>query len=188
MTKSPKRPGRPVKPAKPGQRASLGLRVSGTLKQRIDDAARKTGRTQGQEAEARLERSFHDEALLPQLLELAYGPHLAALLMLMGDAMRATSGSLEAMETWDADPWVFDQVVKAAGQVLDAARPSGEPPISIDEHMRQQRALAGVRAAGQVLDYTFGRDPRELDQRRAAARKLAGSLADRIREAMEKRP
>jgi TraY domain len=58
-----KRRGRPTKVFKlSDRRASLGLRVTVTAKRRLESAAKKTGRSQSQEAEFRLERSFeHDD-------------------------------------------------------------------------------------------------------------------------------
>jgi hypothetical protein len=41
-----------------GERVSLGLKVTADIKSRIDTAAKASGRTQSQEAELRLERSF----------------------------------------------------------------------------------------------------------------------------------
>lgn len=59
-----KRLGRPTKPATAGRRVSLGLRVTAEIKNKLDDAARASGRTQSHEAECRLERSFgHEEVL-----------------------------------------------------------------------------------------------------------------------------
>lgn len=53
-----KRIGRPLKIAVLGKRYSLGLKVTGDIKRRLDQEARSSGRTQSQEAEYRLERSF----------------------------------------------------------------------------------------------------------------------------------
>lgn len=59
--------GRPTIAAKPGTRASLGLKVTSDMKARIEMAARQSGRTQSQEAEARLERTFRDDEVLAEL-------------------------------------------------------------------------------------------------------------------------
>lgn len=76
MSKTPARIGRPTKTPKPGERVSLGLRVTADLKRKLDEAAKKSGRSQSQEAELRLERSFEREALLPEVLTLACGERL----------------------------------------------------------------------------------------------------------------
>jgi hypothetical protein len=67
-----KRIGRPIKPGVSGARVSLGLRVTGDTKSRLDNAALASGRSQSQEAELRLEQSFRDdriEAMLREILE-----------------------------------------------------------------------------------------------------------------------
>src|SRR6476646_5919215 len=96
MTEGPRRTGRPTKPPPPGKRASLGLKVTGEIKQRLEAAARASGRTQSQEAESRLERSFQEQQLLPQLLVLAYGRSLAALLLILGRVMKDSGGHAAA--------------------------------------------------------------------------------------------
>jgi uncharacterized protein (DUF1778 family) len=77
MDEKPKRIGRPTKAPKPGERVSLGLRVTADIKQKLDEAAARSGRSQSQEAELRLERSFEREELLPEVLTLAYGKSVA---------------------------------------------------------------------------------------------------------------
>lgn len=62
-----KRIGRPFKPAKPRTRVSLGLKVTAEMKDRIEAAAKRSGRTQSQEAEAWLERALQYDAMLATL-------------------------------------------------------------------------------------------------------------------------
>jgi hypothetical protein len=135
MTDPERRTGRPVKAVPAGQRASLGLKVTSEIKQRLDGAARANGRTQSQEAEARLEQSFRDEDLLPQILDLAYGRQTAALLMLLGRSIRDASshaafdaeGSLASAENWMNHPWAYQQAWEATRRIFDVFRPSSEP-------------------------------------------------------------
>ncbi len=61
------RRGRPTKDPKPGQKASLGLKVTADLKKRLEMAAKQSGRTQSQEAEVRLERTFTDDDLAARI-------------------------------------------------------------------------------------------------------------------------
>jgi hypothetical protein len=58
-----KRMGRPTKPAVEGTRVSLGLRVTAEVKNKLEEAAIKSGRSISQEAELRIERSFEDDRL-----------------------------------------------------------------------------------------------------------------------------
>ncbi len=72
------RRGRPTKAPPPGRKASLGLKVTARLKARIERAAYENGRTQSQEAEARLARSFDAEDFL-QAARLAFLDHTNSL-------------------------------------------------------------------------------------------------------------
>ena len=56
-----RRIGRPTKKPKAGERVPLGLRVTAEIKRKLDAAAEDAGRSQSQEAELRLERSFEWE-------------------------------------------------------------------------------------------------------------------------------
>lgn len=60
--------GRPQIPAKDGVRNSLGLKVTAQIKRALSAAAKKSGRTMSQEAEHRLELSFHNERLIAQII------------------------------------------------------------------------------------------------------------------------
>lgn len=71
MEKKRARMGRPTKPPSPGERVSLGLRVTADIKRKLDEAAEQSGRSQSQEAELRLERSFeleHFEASIAEMI------------------------------------------------------------------------------------------------------------------------
>ena len=67
MEREKRRPGRKPQRANQGQRASLGLKVTPDIKNRLDDAAKLNGRTQSQEAEVRIEKSFTIEQLFDGL-------------------------------------------------------------------------------------------------------------------------
>jgi DNA end-binding protein Ku len=69
MTKR-KSVGRPRQDAEPGERAQLSFRVTAELKRRLDAAADESGRSQSQEAEFRLERSFDRQDLLSEVQRL----------------------------------------------------------------------------------------------------------------------
>jgi hypothetical protein len=97
-----KRRGRPSL----GERVGLGLRVTPELKQLIDDAAKRSGRSQSQEVEFRLERSFERQHLLPDALELSYGRRLAGILLLMGSAM-ASAVRFSGKEPTTDEEWPF---------------------------------------------------------------------------------
>ena len=58
MNKIRRPAGRPVTASKPGQKATLGIRATATLKDRLAVAAKRNDRSLSQEAELRLEASF----------------------------------------------------------------------------------------------------------------------------------
>jgi hypothetical protein len=109
-------------------------------------AANGSGRSLSQEAELRLEQSFHDAALLPQLLNLAYRPPTPAALLVFGHiidyvaylahveslARRSQqSGRVaEVRADWLSDPATFAKVEAAIRLAFDRLRPPGEskPP------------------------------------------------------------
>lgn len=62
--------GRPSHPPKPGARNSLGLKVTAETKRKLLEAARQSGRTMSQEAEARIERSFVDDETSARVIAL----------------------------------------------------------------------------------------------------------------------
>jgi hypothetical protein len=98
VQESKKRLGRPTKAPTPGKRVSLGLKVTAEIKQRIDEEACRTGRTQSQQAELMIERSFSEQAALggPEMQRLAY--HMISLFAL--PAQR----SARDKQNWVSDP------------------------------------------------------------------------------------
>jgi len=113
--------GRPTKAPKRGdRRVSLGLRVTADMKRQLDAVADKHGRSQSQEAELRLERSFDADA--------AYGGQE---LRQVGQLMAATfahHGQLRARGKspgeWLQDPEAYLECVKAVVEALADAHPT----------------------------------------------------------------
>jgi predicted transcriptional regulator len=65
-----KRMGRPSKPPTPGELAPLSVRITATLKERLQAAAEGNGRSISAEVESRLEDSFNKEQALAAIEEL----------------------------------------------------------------------------------------------------------------------
>jgi hypothetical protein len=173
-----------------GQRVPLGLRVTPELKERLDNAAKETGRSQSQEAELRLERTFREGDLLPELMAATFGAKLAALLMVVGDAMSAVGPTVahidtqtpEGAEDWLNNPVAFDQAVKAARTVLDAMAPAGQttprsPKVSIAEGYARfylniasgQQSMTGARGRwGNAVQVMLGNDLVDRIRQRSA--------------------
>src|ERR1051326_7129580 len=123
MEQSKSKGGRPpIRHRKPGERVPLGLRVTLGVKELLDQAARKSGRSQSQEAELRLEQSF---------AERAYPPEIGALAELLARTMAETGNFITGANRWSGhgvtywpdDPYAYDQAVKAALQLLLWGRP-----------------------------------------------------------------
>jgi len=140
--------GRPKREPEAGERVHLGFRVTPETKAKVEAAAAAGGRSISQESELRLERSFEQQALLPQVLALAYGDHLAGVLMAIGAAMRdgcqsarfITGAALKPDQPLES-PYAFDQAVIAANAILERLRPPGD-------RTAPRNILAGLRDAG----------------------------------------
>jgi len=124
-----------------GARYSLGLKVTGATKKRIDNEARRTGRTQSQEVETRIEWTFRQQDLLPGVLELAYGRQLANLVQQVASA--GQNAELQALRekglppVWD-DPWFLEDAVgemkRALDGILDKAKNPAMPAPGTTTH------------------------------------------------------
>jgi TraY domain-containing protein len=151
------RMGRPPKAPTPGERIGMSLRVTPDMKNRLDQAAQDNGRSLSQEAEVRLEQSFRDDDLLPQLMAAAYGERLAGVLMMVGAAMSLagrgtgtlTTLNAEGAANWMDHPWAFEQSRAAIDRVLDTVRPEGEasPPPAVTAMAAGSTGDAGLDAA-----------------------------------------
>jgi hypothetical protein len=183
---------------------SLGLKVTAEVKDRLDRAARANGRTQSQEAEVRLQRSFEHEDLLGDALTLSYGRELGGLVFLTGKGMQMAgrramlniSTKAEAWLDWLNNPYAYDQAVKAANLILEAARPAGDPapPLDEDSPEREQeprwpasrvnriRRGLGAFCAREILAWVSGRykDSPAWASEIETARKLLGQMASRL--------
>ncbi len=149
-----------MKTPKPATRVSLGLKVTADLKNQLDSAARASGRTQSQEAEKRLEQSFRDQALLNQVLELAYGKRLGGLLLLIGRAMFdagrhsafTATRKLKDVENWLDNAYGYDQAMQAAHRVLEVLRPKGDtsPP-----NLQPSEVVGSIEgfSSGEMFDF-----------------------------------
>ena len=104
----------------------------------------------------RLQQSFDHQELLLQVLALRYNRQLAAVVLLLGEAMRSIGNSaalcwsvpggkprtpeeiyeevvagLDSEKKWLEIPYVFDQAVKAVNFLLEALRPPGEINLAL---------------------------------------------------------
>ena len=128
-----------MKPTEPGKRVSLGLKVTSEMKDRIDRAAKKSGRTQSQEAELRLELSFLIDA------DVAQSPKLMAIGRLVPTAF-GLAGARAAAERghpgWEPREWMQDEycyksATLAVGQMLQSLAPGAKRPNLDDPAVKE---------------------------------------------------
>jgi hypothetical protein len=146
-----KRIGRPPKEPVPGTRHSLGLKVTADIKARLDKAARESGRTQSQEAEARLERSFDRADLLSEVLSLTYGRRLAGILIELGVVMQSAAHVLgydpKVREDWALNVEALGAAQEAARTLLRLLKPTTRPAGEWDVHASVTRQIKAANAA-----------------------------------------
>jgi hypothetical protein len=167
--------------AKEADRVPIGFRVTPDLKAQIEDAARTSGRSQAQELELMIERSFERRALLPELLETIYGSADAALLLTFGEVMRLAGRTAKAVATgeagddWLSSPAAFEQVKQGIVAALDAYRPQG------DATLPAQFSKLGAGVASTLVEETatgISRTPAQDRERAATLHVLGGSAIE----------
>lgn len=104
-----KRRGRAARPLEEGERVGIGFRVTPALKTKIEAAATKSGRSQSQEIEIRLERSFGHEGL-----RLACGEREVRVIIYAGKVLLTdlptASSPMEPAEL-DTDPETLQDII-----------------------------------------------------------------------------
>jgi hypothetical protein len=124
-----RRPGRPAREPHPGERVGLSLRVTPETKLSLEVAATTSGRSLSQEAEFRLEQSFRPARFRAEILETAFGPQGAALMLLLGRLMRHSPGyrNVSIESDWLDDPDAFAHAETEIQTALSVLRPPGDP-------------------------------------------------------------
>jgi hypothetical protein len=195
MAEPKRRVGRPSV----GERVPLGLRVTPEMKARLDAAAELAGRSQSQEAEFRLERSFDRGDLLPDVLSLAYGRQMAGILMMLGVTMDDVADLHVNTRRrhwrrsdlhWTEDPAAFELARLVAITLLSALRPAGDTRRLIRRRDAEKAVeilnelLRAVRLGSKARDdpfFTAPPSPPWCDAN--IIRALLGPIAKRITEA-----
>jgi hypothetical protein len=170
----------------------LGLKVTASLKARLEEAAAASGRTQSQEAEYRLERSFDRFDLLREVLVLSYGRHLGGLVQTIGDTVFRVAATMNgvlhvyprakhAKVSFDrclSDPWIFDEVSSSVTHLLKHLAPAGDvqPPEALQRDQADDSPLLniGAKCAADVVEIL--NDPGE-DRLQWAAENLADLIS-----------
>jgi hypothetical protein len=193
--------GGPAKRApKEGERVALSLRMTPDLKRRLDEAAEAGGRSQSQEAEVRLERSFDRTDLLSEVMSLEFGDRLAGLLIMLGHAMKSAAHFTGLMllernklrqvprspwlDDWADDPTEYESAVVAANLLLEGARP---------EEAFEDADLAAANAfnsAKSLVRDMLDADEPEIENvlNSIQLRKMLGATANRVWKNSKKWP
>jgi hypothetical protein len=132
MLKKKARMGRPRLPKTAGKRHAAGLRMTKELRQALEEASARSGRSLSQEMEMLLEMAVGRREELPTMLDLEFGYHTAALLMLIGELG-------EYREKLERD-WLNDrrkfarmrQDITLLLDIIDPAKPP-LPPLSDED-------------------------------------------------------
>lgn len=169
----------------------LGLRVTPEMKRRLDAAAEQSGRSQSQEAEFRLERSFDRTDLLSEVLALEFGKELAGVLLFLGNTMiwsdafhprQVDNNHPPTKWTWARDADGYDQAVQGAVAVLEAMRPA--EPV-------KAQSSAGVEMANTIIKAVRA-DPDAANSGftdgAPTIRALLGPLVERLRTEKPRNP
>jgi hypothetical protein len=149
------------------------LRVTRETKQKLDQAANASGRSQSQEAELRLEQSFNSASALFDALDLAYGRRWTGLLLLLAQVAQLTGTrgvsasqfNFNGCEDWVSDPFAYDQAARAMTFVLEAFRPRGLVALPIETYGLPQEAWwrLGEGFARQLLADIQSRSDKNAD-------------------------
>src|SRR5262249_49795121 len=136
----------------PGERVQLSFRITPELKRRLDETADASGRSQSQEAEFRLERSFARADLLVNALYLRYSREAAGIILAVSEVMNIVSATsmglgrrIEARtsdnafdfaeQRWAAFPASLEAALVAGIAVLAMLRPE-EAELVTPQHRR----------------------------------------------------
>ena len=183
-----------------GERVPLGLRVTAGMKRSLDVAAERSGRSQSQEAELRLELSLAEERSALEALQLVYGPQVAGLLMALGEAMNDAgqlaavlkTGSMEKAKVWWNDPYAFHQARDACDRLLELASPDGDngPPVATNLKVGGEQAHLSeevARRVGRDVSSGLAREiagekhaPPHAPERASRIARLLGPLVERM--------
>lgn len=181
-------------------KAQVPVRMVETLRAKLEKSARSRSVSMNGEIVDRLDRSFHNQALVNEVLEAMFGKPLAATLLTIGRAMdypgRARAfyetGTLEGANAWFDHPGAFDEAVQAATQVLQRLRPSGDPKttrkgLRTGKGVRHLTDALAVGYANACLDALTGNTAtKEEEEWAAPLRDTLGPRVDRARRQRKK--
>ena len=165
-----------------GKSSVFSTRIRPDLKKKLEQAAKRSGRSLSQEIEHRLSRSFIEDDKIAEM----FGDRRTFVLMrMMADAIHF--GRETPNQTWLDNPEEFQKALSAALHVLEAIRPQGVWPAGALPE--QHQAARGQNAAFNVWRAVKRADPAlplnqgsSDDHKRRMMKDGLGGLADRALE------
>jgi hypothetical protein len=165
-------------------RKPIGFRVPPELKRRIEDAAKKSGRSQAQELELMIQQAFDRRDLIPQMLEAIYGPCDAAILLAFGEVMKLAGRTARFVATGSpGSDWVnvraaHKQVKEGLMQIIDHLEPDGNSELEAP-YRRLGQGVANTLL--EEMASGLSRTPAQDRKRAETLHALAGPLAERLK-------
>jgi hypothetical protein len=140
------RSGKPPRYTKP--RVAIASRLQVPLHNQLKLEAELAGRSISEEIEYRLARGFSDQRTTFDALDYIYGAENAALLTIFGEVIKLIGFWAPALAAanekttnvkvtnmaWLDHPFLFEEVVKALGSLLEVLRPDGEAIVPEEHH------------------------------------------------------
>jgi hypothetical protein len=146
----------------------INVRMREGLRAKLELSAKKNYESLNREIVDRLERSFDRQELLVEALTLAYGNHLAAILMALGKVMesagkvaRLATNPAVGAEPWHTDPFAYQEAMVAAYLLLRELRPRSEfvpPRPKMLEVMESLKETGELAAASVIADLRKPKD------------------------------
>jgi hypothetical protein len=165
-----------------GKSSVFSTRITPDLRKKLEQAAKRSGRSVSQEVESRLDRTFtEDDAIADR-----FGDRRTYVLMrMMADAIHF--GHKRGNPLWLESPLEFEKAISAALLVLEAIRPDGDLPtdaLTTRHHQVQGERVAlniwrAIKRADLSAQPTQGTN---ADHKNRMKKRDLGGLADRALE------
>jgi hypothetical protein len=108
----------------------MSFRVTPGFKEKLDRAARESGRSLAQEIELRLERSLDEERHLADALEIGFGRQVAGLMLAIGYVIKEAQPGYQPGELgWLSNPEAFRVIAASVNSLLQAIDPDAHPAV-----------------------------------------------------------
>ena len=148
---------------------TLGLKVTADVKQRLDETAKRTGKTQSQVAEQRLRLALIADDQIRQSSKLSSMGHLVTNTMMIAGAKAASEIGKPnwSAKEWMEDPHCYKSAMVAVWEVLSALAPDEKEDSKPDIHTMHEKISPGFETIQRgntiVLIVNADRDPEAFD-------------------------